>query len=113
MISATKEIKKSQTSIASTTTIATAGSHARVTAFPKMPLLILSRASRPLPGQVLRRLVAHDALVVARAVVLAGAVTRAAVIFVKVVSERKFFIVCISFPICHQLIWGTYFMPRL
>ena len=95
MINVTKEIKKTQTSIASTTTIATAGSHARVTAFPKMPLLILSRASRPLPGQVLRRLVAHDALVVARAVVLAGVITRAAVIFVKVVSERIFLIVCI------------------
>ena len=95
MISETKEIKKSQTSSVSTTTIATTGSHARVTAFPKMPLLVLSRASRPLPGQVLRRLVAHDALVVARAVVLAGTVTRAAVIFVKVVSERILLIVCI------------------
>jgi len=54
-----------------------------------MPLLVLSRASRPLPGQVLRRLVAHDPLVVARSVVLAGAVTRAAVIFVKVVFHAE------------------------
>ena len=82
---------KTQTSIASTTTIATTG-HALVSAFPIMPFLVPSRASRPLPGQVWWRLVAHDALVVARAVVLAGAVTRAAVIFVKVVSERIFLI---------------------
>ena len=69
-----------------------------------MPLLVLSRASRPLPGQVLRRLVAHDPLVVARSVVLAGAVTRAAVIFVKVVSERKFLMVCISCTINENLL---------
>ena len=57
-----------------------------------MPLLVPSRASRPLPGKVLRRLIAYDALIVARSVVLAGAVTRAAVIFVKVVSEKIFLI---------------------
>ena len=102
MINITKEIKKTQTSIASTTTIATtatAGSHALVTAFPVMPLLVPSGASRPLPGQVLRRLVAHDPLVVARSVVLTGAVPRAAVVFVKVVSERIFLVVCISLAI--------------
>ena len=100
MISATKEIKKSQTSIASTTTIAIAGSHARVTAFPKMPLLVLSRASRPLHGQLWRR-VAHDPLIIARSVVL-DAAAATAVIFVKVVSVRIFLIVCISLSICHQ-----------
>ena len=98
MISITKEIKKTQTSIASTTTIATtatAGSHALVTPFPIMPLLVPSGAPRPLPRQVLRRLVAHDPLVVAGSVVLTGAITRAAVVFVEVVSDRIFHIVCI------------------
>ena len=58
----------------------------------------------PLPGQVLRRLVTHDPLVVARSVVLAGTVTRAAVIFVEVVSKRIFLIVCRSFAINENLL---------